>query len=66
MFFLYEMLMKQAGNKEVRAFRARSQFCFTLQYKFLFPPKRMVGNPAARCQVAVSIDAEDCTGEVNN
>lgn len=30
------------------------------------PPKRMVGNPAALCQVAVSIDGEDCTGEVNN
>lgn len=30
------------------------------------PPKRMVGNPTALCQVAVSIDGEDCTGEVNN
>lgn len=65
MFFLREILMKEAGNKEV-CLQSQKSVLFHSPIEGSFPPKRMAGNPAAPCQVAVSIDGEDCTREVNN
>lgn len=65
MFSLHEMLTERAGSTEVCSPSQKSVLLHSPVY-VSFPPKRMVGNPGAPCQVAVSIDGEDCTGEVNN
>lgn len=56
----------EAGGEQEANLQSQKSVRFHSLIYVSFSPKRMVGNPTAPCQVAVSLDGEDCTGEVNH